>query len=66
MNDINMVKQEKPIEAGDWVNVGLFRGVVTRIRVSQGVTWVDVEMGGVVNPYPINEVEPEVCYEADR
>lgn len=65
MNDINMVKKEKPIEAGGWVYVGLFRGIVTRIRLFQGMTWVDVEIGGVVNPYPINEVEPEAYYEAD-
>ena len=50
---------QKTIQAGDWVYVGLFRGKVTRIRDFKGQTWVDVEIGGVVNPYLIEDIEPE-------
>lgn len=54
-----MIENKKGIKEKDWVRVGLFRGVVNRIREFQGTVYIDVEIGGVVNPYPIDEVEPE-------
>lgn len=54
-----MIENNKVIKEKDWVRVGLFRGIVNRIREFKGVTYIDVEIGGVVNPYPIDEVELE-------
>lgn len=54
-----MSENKKGIKEKDWVRVGLFRGIVNRIREFKGVTYIDVEIGGVVNPYPIDEVELE-------
>lgn len=54
-----MIQHKNGIKEKDWVRVGLFRGVVNRIREFKGTVYVDVEIGGVVNPYPIDEVELE-------
>lgn len=54
-----MTKSKKAIKEKDWVRVGLFRGIVNRIREFKGTVYVDVEIGGVVDPYPIDEVELE-------
>ncbi len=61
-----MSQNKKGIKEKQWVKVGLFRGIVTRIRIFKGEVWIDVEIDGVVEPYKIDDVEPEVCYEADR
>lgn len=50
---------EKEIKVGDWVYVGLFQGKVVRIREFKGDTWVDIEMGGVIEPYLIKDITKE-------
>lgn len=54
-----MSKNKKDIKEKQWVKVGLFRGIVTRIREFKGDVWVDVEIGGVVEPYKIDDVDTE-------
>lgn len=40
------------------VSVGIFDGKVVRIREFQGVTYIDVEIDGVITPYTVDQVEP--------
>lgn len=54
-----MSENKKNIKEKQWVRVGLFRGIVTRIREFKGETWVDVEISGVINPYRLDDIEPE-------
>lgn len=54
-----MSENRKGIKEKQWVKVGLFRGIVTRIRLFKGEVWIDVEIKGVVEPYKIDDVEPE-------
>ncbi|PHM18066.1 MAG: hypothetical protein CJD30_03645 [Sulfuricurvum sp. PD_MW2] len=54
-----MSENKKGIKEKQWVRVGLFRGIVTRIREFKGDIWVDVEISGVVEPYKLDDVEPE-------
>lgn len=51
---------ETDITADQWVLVHeQFRGRVVRIRHLNGVKWFDVEIGGVVLPYPRDQITPE-------
>lgn len=43
---------------GQKVNVGLMSGRVVRIREFQGVTYIDVEIEGVITDYTIDQVTP--------
>lgn len=44
---------------GMWVNVGLFRGKVVRVREFQGATYIDVEIDGVITDYTIDQITAE-------
>lgn len=61
-----MSENKKGIKEKQWVRVGLFRGIVTRIRSFKGEVWIDVEISGVVEPYKIDDVEPEQSDESGR
>lgn len=43
---------------GQKVHVGFFDGKVVRVREFQGVTYIDVEIDGVITPYTIDQVSP--------
>lgn len=46
-------------QPGQKVTVGLMSGKVIRIREFQGITYVDVEIDGVITPYTFDEVTPQ-------
>lgn len=54
-----MKKKKKKIVPMGWAYARGFRGKVVRIRRFNGETLVDLEIGGVIDPYKINEVIPE-------
>lgn len=47
------------ITTGQWVYVGLMRGKVVRTQTYQGITYVDIEVEGVITPYTIDQITPE-------
>lgn len=49
---------EHQYQPGQKVNVGLMSGRVVRIREFQGVTYIDVEIEGVITDYTIDQVTP--------
>ncbi|MCK9372600.1 MAG: hypothetical protein M0P91_05340 [Sulfuricurvum sp.] len=46
------------------VLVGLFEGHVIRTRIFNHEVYVDVEIGGVINPYQMKDIKPEQSDEA--
>lgn len=51
--------KEKEIKEGDFVFADGFRGKVIRFRQLNGETLVDIEIGGVINPYQMKDIKPE-------
>ncbi|MDD2267040.1 hypothetical protein [Sulfuricurvum sp.] len=54
-----MDEKEKEIKEGDFVLADGFRGKVIRFRKLNGETLVDIEIGGVINPYQMKDIKPE-------
>ena len=50
---------KKGINEGDFVLADGFRGKVIRFRQLNGETLVDIEIGGVINPYQMKDIKPE-------
>lgn len=54
-----MDEKEKKIKEGDFVLADGFRGKVIRFRQLNSETLVDIEIGGVINPYQMKDIKPE-------
>lgn len=51
--------EQKEIKEGDFVLADGFRGRVVRFRKLHGEKLVDIEIGGVINPYQMKDIKPE-------
>lgn len=53
-----MDEKAKQFKEGDFVLADGFRGKVIRFRKVNGKTYIDIEIGGVINPYQMKDIKP--------
>lgn len=55
------MQTKNDIKPGQWIYVyGQFKGRVVRIRRYEGTKYFDVEIGGVVLPYTIDQITTDL------